>query len=291
MNKHIQNKEQAKSKPFIIVRIIFIICCLGSLSVFLWTFLPWEPVAGMTNSQGGILIDNSLPTIFLFRLQCLSFGAFSGFYLFMAYQPIRYKKLILISSLLMLLMSGAMVYVRNISGLHTSLTAYEHYLWLGIGIAMFLSWFFELHEYNDIRSEEKHAKRIFPNVLKTLGMILFANTFWVIMPQNVIEKVLSALQIPSYFGNPYSEYAAGLIFFFVGIFGIILFVCAKNPEQYKPVLKFIAVYTTLTGTCLILWLFSYNRCNLFTILISMLSILAGIYILTTTCTNNKTTFK
>lgn len=289
MSKHIQ--KQTKSKSFIAVKILFIICCLGSLSGFPWAFLPWETVSGMTNSQGGILIDNSLPTIFLFRLQCLFFGAFSGFYLFMAYRPVRYKKLIFISSLLMLLMSGAMVYVKDMSGLHTSLTAYEHYLWLGIGIAMFLSWFFELRKHSDIRPERKQVKRIFSIILKTFGIILFANAFWVIMPQNLIEKVLQGLQLPSYFGNPYAEYAAGLIFFFLGIFGIILFVCAMKPEQYKPILKFIAGYAILTGICLILWLSGYNSRNLFTILVSMLSILAGIYILIATCINNKTAIK
>lgn len=286
-----KNKNHTKTKSFIPVRILFVICCLGSLSGFPWAFLPWETVSGITNSQGGILIDNSLPTIFLFRIQCLFFGAFSGFYLFMAYQPVRYKNLIFISSLLMLMMSVAMVYVRNISGLYTSLTAYEHYLWFVIGIAMLLLRFFELRKCSDIRSKKQRDKRMFPMLLKILGIILFINVFWAIMPQNLIEKVMEVLHLPSYFGNPYSEYAAGLIFFFLGTFGIILFVCAMKPEQYKPILKFIAGYAILTSICLIAWMSAYNSWNLFTISVSVLGVITGTYMFIAASMNNKTAVK
>jgi hypothetical protein len=287
MNKQIKNSNGIKTKPFIIIRIIFILCSLGSLTGFPWAFLPWDTVAGMTNSKGEILIDSSLQTIFLFRIQCLFFGAFSGFYLFMAYQPVRYKNLIFISSLLMLLMSVAMVYVRNISGLYTSLTAYEHYIWLVIGIAMFLSWFFELRKYSNNHTEKQYSKYTLRKILKLLGIILFANTFWVIMPQNLIEATMKLLKLPSYFGNPYSEYAAGLIFFFLGILGITLFVCAMKPEQYKPILKFIASYTMLTFICLIVWMFEHAKWNIFTILVSLLCVIIGISILIFICKNSK----
>jgi hypothetical protein len=249
--------------------------------------MPWDIVSGMINSSGEILIDNSMQTIFLFRIQSLFFGAFSGFYLFMACQPVRYKELIFMSSLLMLLMSGAMVYVRNISGLYTSLTAYEHYIWLVIGIAMLVSWFFELRKYGNNRTKKRQNKYISYKILKILGIILFVNAFWVIMPQNLIEKTMKIFQLPSYFGNPYSEYAAGLIFFFIGILGIILFVCTMNPEQYRPILRFIAIYAILTSICLIIWMFNYNTWNIFTIFISMLCILVGISILISACINNK----
>ena len=206
-----------KIKKKILVCMLWL-CAIACFTGFPWIFFSWDVI----HSYMGIHDIPSDLTIVLFREECLFFGFFCIYFLFLRNIE-KYKGLISFCSFLVAFMGGFMYLLKLQTGIVHISSDYEPFIWLIIGSFIF----YLNHSINGI-APKKQKLPVLSCLFQVQAGVLLLNIVNILVPEQTIIIYYISNRI-LFFMNLSK---AILIFSFLYFLGF--FVWGNFSELYKP---------------------------------------------------------
>ncbi len=166
-----------KIKKKILVCMLWL-CAIACFTGFPWIFFSWDVI----HSYMGIHDIPSDLTIVLFREECLFFGFFCIYFLFLRNIE-KYKGLISFCSFLVAFMGGFMYLLKLQTGIVHISSDYEPFIWLIIGSFIF----YLNHSINGI-APKKQKLPVLSCLFQVQAGVLLLNIVNILVPEQTWEK-------------------------------------------------------------------------------------------------------
>ncbi|WP_329903562.1 hypothetical protein [Porphyromonas pogonae] len=202
-----------------ILTIILWLCAIACFTGFPWIFLGANSLKTYVDDM-----EFSSVTMILFRQQCLFFGFFCIYFLYLTNLD-KYKPITRIASFLIGFMGIFMYWLKVRTHLDNISSQYEPFIWFVVGGLMFY-----LNKGIKGNPMQPRSLKIVTPLFRVIAFLLFLNFFSVIFPKQAWQ-VLS--KIPYNSTLPFDRYTFGLISGFMAFSSIIVYFLSNKFSYYN----------------------------------------------------------
>ena len=228
-----------KIKKKILVCMLWL-CAIACFTGFPWIFFSWDVI----HSYMGIHDIPSDLTIVLFREECLFFGFFCIYFLFLRNIE-KYKGLISFCSFLVAFMGGFMYLLKLQTGIVHISSDYEPFIWLIIGSFIF----YLNHSINGI-APKKQKLPVLSCLFQVQAGVLLLNIVNILVPEQTWEIMFN---ISYSTVSPYDKYTFGMISGFTAFSSIIIYYISNRILFFMNLSKAILIFSFLYFLGFFVW--------------------------------------
>ena len=232
-------KQRQILKKKILVCMLWL-CAIACFTGFPWIFFSWDVI----HSYMGIHDIPSDLTIVLFREECLFFGFFCIYFLFLRNIE-KYKGLISFCSFLVAFMGGFMYLLKLQTGIVHISSDYEPFIWLIIGSFIF----YLNHSINGI-APKKQKLPVLSCLFQVQAGVLLLNIVNILVPEQT-WKIMFNISYSTV--SPYDKYTFGMISGFTAFSSIIIYYISNRILFFMNLSKAILIFSFLYFLGFFVW--------------------------------------
>jgi len=215
------------------------LCALACFSGFPWMFLPWDAIEPY---MGGC--ERSAMTLVLFRQQCVFFGFFCIYFLFLGRMG-KYQELIGYASVLIAVMGFLMYLLKLRTGMDNASSNYEPFIWLAVGsVILWLN-----HGMEGVKPE-RHRMPVASTVFQIYAVLLCLNIVCLLFPQQAWNLMFTT---PFSNASAYDRYTFGLVSGFMAFSSIIVYYLSDRLGTFLAFSKAVLIFSLLYFGAYLLW--------------------------------------
>ncbi|MCR4769989.1 MAG: hypothetical protein K5874_07275 [Bacteroidaceae bacterium] len=228
-----------KTQKKILVCMLWL-CAIACFTGFPWMFFSWDII----HTYMQIYDKTSDMTSVLFRQECLYFGFFFIYFLFLR-NVVKYKELIRHCTFLVAFMGLFMYLLKLQTGIVHVSSDYEPFIWLVIG-----SFMFYLNQKIEGIKPERQTFPVLTLVLRILAGVLLLNLFCLFLPQQAWDAMF---KVPFSSVSTYDRYTFGMVSGFTAFSSVIIFYISNRVRFYMNLSRAILIFSFLYIIGFVVW--------------------------------------
>ncbi len=215
------------------------LCAIACFTGFPWMFFSWDTISHM-----GICDKPSAVTLVLLRQQCLFFGFFCLYFMFLS-KTDQYRDLIKYGTILIAFMGFFMYLLKLQTGIDNVSSNYEPFIWFVIGSMMFY-----LNYSKDGVHPGKHKTLVLSSVFQIYAGLLCLNIFCLFFPQQSWEIMFKT---PFSELSTYDRYTFGMVSGFMTFSSIIIYYVSNRLQSFFTFSKAVLIFSLIYFAAYLFW--------------------------------------